>query len=50
MEKEFKKFSEIFNLSNLNQQSFFLNCSSFDEEAKNEIIQNIINNNGVSIS
>lgn len=42
-------FTEIFRSSNLNEQSFFLHCSSFAEEEKNEIIQTIFDNNGVRI-
>ena len=50
MEKRLHNFTEIFKNSNLNGQSFYLDNSHFDQEEKNEIIQIIINNNGVNIN
>ena len=43
-------FTDIFKNSNLNEQSFYLDNSNFNQEGKDEIIQIIINNNGVSIN
>ena len=43
-------FTDIFKNSNLNEQSFYLANSNFNPEGKDEIIQIIINNNGVSIN
>jgi len=49
MEKNMDNFTDIFLLSNLNDQSFYLHCSFNDDEEKNEMIQSIIKNKGVSI-
>ena len=43
-------FTDIFQNSNLNEQRFYLANSNFNPEGKDEIIQIIINNNGVSIN
>ena len=42
-----KNFNEVFYSSDLNEQSFYL-TSSIEEQEKNEIIQAIMDNNGVS--
>ena len=42
-----KNFNEVFHSSDLNEQSFYL-TSSFEEQEKNEIIQAIMDYNGVS--
>ena len=49
MEKNMDNFTDIFLSSNLNDQSFYLHCSFIDDEEKNEMIQTIIKNKGVSI-
>jgi len=45
-----ENFTDIFFSSNLNEQSFYFHCSLLDEETKNNIIQTIINYNGVSFN
>ena len=50
MKKKMMNFTDIFQYSNLNEQSFYIANSNFNQEEKDEIVQIIVNNNGVSIN